>query len=1666
MISENQLAARRSRLSPAMLALLAQRLGSKVEESEKQQTIPRRSGEGPVRLSFAQQRLWFLNLLEPGSTAYNMPTGLRLLGNLDGAALEPSFTEVVGRHEVLRTRIESVDGTPVQVVMPAEAVDLSLVDLRAIADEERAAFVRRMAVEEGQRVFDLSQGRLLRHTLLRLGAEEHVLLLTMHHIVSDGWSMEILTREVSTLYAAYASGQESPLAELPIQYADYAVWQREWLQGEVLEEQLGYWRKQLADAPAVLDLPTDRNRPAQQSAREASLPLQLSTELTAGLKQLSKREGVTLFMTLLAAWQLLLARYSRQPDVVVGSPVANRTRAEVEGLIGFFVNTLVLRTEVSSELRVRELLQRVREVCLGAYAHQEVPFEMLVEQLQPERDLSYTPLFQVMLVLQNAPQQGIEWAGVQMRALELESGTAKYDLTLGLAESERGLVGTLEYNRDLYERESMERLVAHYQQVLSGLVEKVEQRVSDVRLLSEAEEAQVLRQENERRAEYEVASSLTELFERQVERAPEATALLWEEQQVSYAELNRRANQLAHYLRRLGVGPESLVALVMERSVEMGVAVLGVLKAGGAYLPVDPAYPGERVRFMLEDAGASVVLASGVEFKDGNARVVRLDQEWQGIAAEPEANLESVTVADNLAYVIYTSGSTGRPKGMMITHRNVLRLFATSEQHFHFNANDVWSLFHSYAFDFSVWELWGALLYGGKLLLVKYWESRSPSAFLEQVREAGVTVLNQTPSAFRQLQHAEAEEPSGRLKLRVVIFGGEALELSSLKPWVERHGAEAPQLVNMYGITETTVHVTYRRLRASEIEGASGKVIGQALDDLVLYVLDERMQVLPVGVAGEMYVGGAGLGRGYLGRPELTATRFVPDPYSGVAGARLYRTGDVGRYRASGELEYVGRADEQVKVRGHRIELGEIEAALQQHEGVREAVVLVRGEAEQQQLVGYVVVAAGETVTSSELRASLEQRLPEYMIPQAFVALEQWPLTVNGKLDRNALPEPDGSRPELGKEYVAPRTAVEEVLAGVWSEVLGIEQISIHDNFFELGGHSLLATQVVSRVREAFRVDLPLSDVFERATVTATAGVIEARMRGGSEFVEQPIRVVPRSEVLPLSFAQQRLWFLDQMEPGTATYNIPVGIRLSGSLEVAALERSISEVVRRHETLRTRFVEEEGRARQVIEAAEPVRLPVTELGEQEAIRLANEEARRPFDLACGPLWRGQLIRLSAAEHVLLFTMHHIVSDGWSMNVLTREVSALYEAYVNGGAAALAELPIQYADYAVWQREWLQGEVLEEQLGYWRKQLAGAPAVLELPADHQRPVQQSHRGANLPFQLSQDVSRGLKQLSQREGVTLFMTLLAAWQLLLARYSRQSDVVVGSPVANRTRAEVEGLIGFFVNTLVLRTEVSSELRVRELLQRVREVCLGAYAHQEVPFEMLVEQLQPERDLSYTPLFQVMLVLQNAPQQGIEWAGVQMRALELESGTAKYDLTLGLAESERGLVGTLEYNRDLYERASMERLVGHYQQVLSGLVEKVEQRGSDGRLRGAREEAQVLRQGNERRAEYEVASSLTELFERQVERAPEATALLWEEQQVSNAELNARANQLGHYLRRLGVGPESLVALVIERSVEMVVAVLGVLKAGGAYLPVDPAYPGERVRFMLKMPARQWC
>jgi amino acid adenylation domain-containing protein len=1045
-----------------------------------------RAGAPP--LSFAQERLWFLDRLRPGEISYNLPFALRLRGALDADALERSLGEIVRRHDALRTTFREVDGSPVQVIAPFDGFRLAVMDLAHLPEETREAEVQRELVAEGvTRLFDLSAGPLFRAALLRLGAEEHVLLLSQHHIVSDGWSMGVLYRELSALYEAYREGRESPLPQLPVQYADYAVWQREQVEGEVLDRQLAYWRERLAGAPELLELPTDRPRPAVQTYRGATVPVSFSPELLERLQALGRSEGATLYMTLLGAFQVLLSKYSGSDDIVVGSPIAGRTRKEVEELIGFFVNTLVLRTDLSGDPSFREVLRRAREVTLGAYEHQEVPFERLVAELQPERSLSHTPLFQVIFTLQTAGGEAGALPGLEVSEVGAERVSAKFDLSLVLTPTPQGLRGGLTYPTDLFERGTVDRMLGHLERVLEQVAADADVRLSRLDLLGEAERALVLEEWNPAAAAYPADRCIHELFEAQAARTPGAVAAVYAGEALSYAELNARANQLAHHLRRRGVGPEVRVGICLERSLEMVVGILAVLKAGGAYVPLDPAYPAERLAFILADSATPVLLTRetlrGALPAREDVEVVSLDGAAEEIAAESAENPESGAGPDSLAYVIYTSGSTGAPKGALIEHRNVARLFSATEAWFGFGADDVWTLFHSYAFDFSVWELWGALLYGGRVVVVPFDVSRDPEAFHALVRREGVTVLNQTPSAFRQFIRVDAER-GGELALRNVIFGGEALEPASLREWVERRGAETPRLVNMYGITETTVHVTYRPLGREDVFGGSGSPIGRAIPDLRLYVLDPARLPVPIGVPGELYVGGAGVARGYLNRPELTAERFVEDPF---APGRLYRTGDRVRWMADGTLEYLGRLDEQVKIRGFRIELGEIEVRLAEHPEVREAVVLAREDVPgDRRLVAYVV---GE-VEADALRAHVRQGLPEYMVPSAFVVLDRLPLTANGKVDRKALPAPDLATAE--DRYVAPRTPAEEVLAGIWAEVLRLERVGVEESFFDLGGHSLLATRVLSRVRELFGVDLPLRALFEGPTVAEMAGRVDA----------------------------------------------------------------------------------------------------------------------------------------------------------------------------------------------------------------------------------------------------------------------------------------------------------------------------------------------------------------------------------------------------------------------------------------------------------------------------------------------------------------------------------------------------------------------------------------------
>ncbi|XYI03830.1 non-ribosomal peptide synthase/polyketide synthase [Sorangium sp. So ce1128] len=1624
--------------------------------------------EGELPLSFAQQRLWFLDQLEPGSAFYNIPAALRLTGPLDAGALERSFLEIARRHEALRTTFEVSLGEPRQVIAAEPAVTLATVDLSALAGEAQEAEVARRAAAEAEQPFSLTDGPLLRVTLLRLSRSEHVLLATMHHIVSDGWSLGVLLRELSALYGAFCAGRPSALPALPVQYADYAVWQRRWLSGDTLDRELAYWKQQLSGAPAALDLPTDRPRPPVQTYRGATCPVALSPELSSAVARLGRREGVTLFMTLLAAFQVLLHRYTGQHDVVVGSPIAGRTAAETEGLIGFFVNTLVLRTDLSGEPSFVDLLRRVRDVTLGAYAHQHVPFERLVEALSPERDLSRSPLFQVMFALQNAPLPDLALGDVALRPLQIAGTTSKFDLILSLGEGEAGISGTLEYNTDLFDPGTIQRMVKHLTALLDGIVQAPERRVSELPLLTGEERQQLLFAWNDTAASYPAEACFHELFEAQVERTPDAAAAIFEEERLTYRQLNRRANRMARQLRRSGVGRDVVVALLMDRGVDLLTAILAVFKAGGAYMPLDPRHPPERLRQVLRQSAARAVVVTRASSRalDGvppEERPEVLEIEALAACPEPEDNLGVRVEPLCLAYVIYTSGSTGVPKGAMVAQRGMINHLYAKLAELSLTEADCIAQNASQCFDISVWQLLAALLVGGRVHIVGDGVAGDAERLFELVASSGVSILEVVPS----LLSAALEDIAHRgiwpdlPALRWLILTGEALPPDLCRRWLARY--PGIPIVNAYGPTECSDDVAHHRVASPPGSSVVYTPIGRPIINTQLYVLDARMQPVPVGVPGELYVGGDGVGRGYLRDPARTSEVFLPDPFSSAPGARLYRTGDLTRLLPGGELEFLGRIGHQVKLRGFRIELGEIESVLGKHPAVREAVVVVRGDTPSDKRLCAYVVARG-AVSEADLRRHVGERLPEYMVPAAIVTLEAMPLSPNGKVDRKALPAPDRARIEQDRAFVAPRTAAEELLAEIWSEVLGVDRVGADDSFFAVGGHSLLATQVLSRVRRAFAVDLPLRALFEAPTLAGLAGRIEAAKRAGAP-VPPPLAPAPREGELPLSFAQQRLWFLDQLEPGSAFYNVPLALRLTGPLDAGALERSFLEIARRHEALRTTFLTDRGRARQVIAAEPAVTLATVDLSalageaqEAEVARRAAAEAEQPFSLTDGPLLRVTLLRLSRSEHVLLATMHHIVSDGWSLGVLLRELSALYGAFCAGRPSALPALPVQYADYAVWQRRWLSGDTLDRELAYWKQQLSGAPAALDLPTDRPRPPVQTYRGATCPVALSPELSSAVARLGRREGVTLFMTLLAAFQVLLHRYTGQHDVVVGSPIAGRTAAETEGLIGFFVNTLVLRTDLSGEPSFVDLLRRVRDVTLGAYAHQHVPFERLVEALSPERDLSRSPLFQVMFALQNAPLPDLALGDVALRPLQIAGTTSKFELTLVLGEDDGRLAGAIEYNTDLFDAATIERLSAHLVTLLESAVSDPSRRVGDLDLLPP-DERRTLAAWSRARGEAPCDACIHALFEAQAERTPDAVALVFEGERLTYRELNARADRLARRLSRLGAGPGVLVGLCAERSMELVIGILGILKSGAAYVPLDPGYPRERLAFIVR-------
>ncbi|MDB6375062.1 amino acid adenylation domain-containing protein, partial [Photorhabdus bodei] len=1608
------------------------------------------SREGELPLSFAQQRLWFLSQFEGVSETYHIPMALRLRGQLNISVLQQALDTLFSRHEALRSIFISVDGQPqVKLLTSDNRVPLVQHDLRGISDAE--VILERLSTEEVYTPFVLSKGPLIRACLIQLTDNEYQFLLTQHHIVSDGWSVSLLMRELSVLYTAFLAEQPNPLLPLTIQYPDYAAWQNQWFTVKRLQAQSDYWRMMLADAPVLLDLPTDKPRPPQQSFVGNVLPIDLDKELTKSLKRLSKQHGVTLFMVLLSAWATVLSRLSGQDDLVIGTPSAGRGRQEVESLIGFFVNTLALRIDLSNELNVTELLARVRQTTLTAQENQDLPFEQVVEIVQPPRSLAYTPLFQVIFSWQNNENAEWEFPGLVVSPSKRHLDIVKFDLELNLFEEEGRIVGTMSYAAALFDQQTIERHVRYLSSVLQKMVANPQQTVGRMDILAPEERKLLLETWNATETPYPDQLCIHQVIEQQVEKSPDATALVYEELIISYTELNTHANRLAHQLITLGVVPDQRVAICVARSPAMIVGLLAVLKAGGAYVPLDPSYPSERLGHILANATPTILLAdiAGCNALGEKALEGLIVLDPNILPDQPESNPQvSGLTARHLAYVIYTSGSTGIPKGVMVEHRGVVNLALAQIIRLGVDITSRMLQFASFGFDTSVSEIMTALSGGASLIILDDTVRQDPNRLWRYMEKQAVTHASLTPALLREGTNL----PEIMIK-PTLILAGEAPGAALFHTLRNR-----ANLFNDYGPTEITVCTTAWHCPPDY----TGELIpmGRPTANMRVYLLDRYSQPVPLGAVGELYIGGVGVTRGYFNRPDLTAECFLIDPFSDRPGARMYRTGDLARYLPDGNLVFVGRNDHQIKIRGFRIEPGEIEARLKEHPAVRGALVLALDNGQHKRLVAYVVAESSERLANN-LRTHLSTVLPDYMVPAAFVRLDAFPLTPNGKLDRKVLPVP-GEEAFAHQIYEAPQGEIEIALAAIWHELLGIEQVSRHDNFFALGGHSLLAVRMMNRIA-TLGVELPLSTLFESPSLIAFAEAMCAQLNKQGSILPA-IMPISREGELPLSFAQQRLWFLSQFEGVSETYHIPMALRLCGQLDIIAWQRALDVLFARHEALRSTFVIVDGQSQVVLLPADlgmPIKrydLRTASDMDEQCQRLCTQEIKAPFDLAQGPLIRSALIQRADEDYIFLLTQHHIVSDGWSVGVLMRELNALYTAFVIGQPVPLPPLAVQYPDYAAWQRQWFSIERLQSQSDYWRSMLADAPVLLDLPTDRPRLSEQSFAGNFVPIKLDTELTTALKQLSEHHGVTLFMVLLSAWSIVLSRLSAQEDIVIGTPSAGRNHQQIESLIGFFVNTLALRIDLSGALNVAELLKRVRETALMAQVHQDLPFEQVVEIVQPPRRLAHTPLFQVMFAWQNNEHTEWKLPGLTVTPADQFFNTIKFDLELELFEEAGKIVGYLGYSTALFNQPTIERHIGYLCTVLQVMAVNPQQRVREIDILAPAERWLLLETWNATETVYPDSLCIHQLFEQQVERTPDATALIYEEQTLSYAELNARANRLARQLIKQGIRPGDQVALLLERSTELVVAQLAVLKAGAVYVPVDPDVPDERKNWLI--------
>ncbi|MFZ1289539.1 MAG: amino acid adenylation domain-containing protein, partial [Melioribacteraceae bacterium] len=1618
--------------------------------------------------SYGQKRMWFLDQFEPESPYYNIPVAFKIKGKFDIKLFTQTIEIIINRHESLRTTFSNIKGQPFQVISQSGKIEIPIFDLSKSKNVNED--VKQLATKEARAPFNLSTGPLFRVKILKIYENEIVVLITMHHIISDGWSMGILVNEITNIYPSLISNKKIDLPELELQYADYSEWQNNYLKGEVLEKQLQYWKNKLGNCNSLLELPTDRNRKPIYTNNGSSIERIISSEIINGLQKISNSENASLFMMLIAAFNVLLSRYSGQKEINVGTPIANRIEKETEKIIGLFINTLVINTKLDDGLTFRELLKQVRNTNLEAYEHQDLPFEMLVDALQPERNMSYSPLFQVMFILQNNPVSATNINEIEITMIDVDMGTSTSDITYSISPGENGASCSIEYSTDLFDENTMQRMFDDFEELLREVINNPNQKISGFNLLNKKSKKLVLEDWNSRNILYPTTNGIHTLFERWVEITPNSIAVVDDFSKITYCELNKKANRLANYLLYLNLNKSLPIGISQSKSINLIASVLGVLKAGYAYLPLDPTYPSDRLNYMIDDSSIELLITDKENtdiFSSFPSKII-IDEDTN-IENYTEENLNLKINENDLAYIIYTSGSTGKAKGTMIQHNSLINIYLGWEQDYCL-LTDVKNHLQMASFSFDVFggDWTRALCSGGKLVLVKREKLLEADELYKLIINENIEIAEFVPAVLRNLVSYINEKSFDLKMFKVLIAGSDIWYVREYKEF-KKLISDQTRLINSFGLTETAIDSTFFEDKELNLPDERLVPIGRPFPNIHLYILDENFKILPIGAKGELYIGGVSLARGYYKKPHLTAERFLPNPFSKISGDRLYKTGDLARYLSDGNIEFLGRADHQIKMRGFRIELGEIETSISEHEKVKESIVLAKEDKNgEKKLVAYINCKEGKTIEITELRDFVSEKVPDYMVPSVFIFMDKFPLTPNGKVDRKALPEPN--KEELQKaieiDFVAPRNKIEIEICKIWEEILSIEKVGIRNNFFLLGGHSLLATQVISRLKSELNIELPLRVIFEKPTIEEIAFEIE-KLEINQPETSKEIKIERRktNQNIPLSFAQERLWFLDQFEPNSPFYNIPESYRIKGKINTEILNECFNIIIDRHEILRTYFSSNDGTPFQVIQEKLEINIPIIDLSnvtnsKVNINQLIDEEARTPLSITQLPLFRIKIIKLGDEDLVFLMTIHHIISDDWSSRVIVQELGLSYESLSLKLPNPLLPLQIQYADYSIWQRNWLKDEILKTQIEYWKNKLTGIPSLLELPIDHARPNEQTFNGDFIPFILSDDLSKKINIITQQEGITVFMFLLAAYKVLLYKLSGQNDIVVGTPNANRNKKEIESLVGFFVNTLALRTNFYSELSIKELFTQIKETTLQAYAHQELPFEYIVDILKPERNLSHSPIFQVMFVYQTVKgKQSKGNENLSIEPIETHTKTAKFDLTLFMIDTDEEISGAFEFNSDLFEKHTIKKFINYFETILKTIIENISLKVNQVSLLNIDEQKNLLIKLNATEAMPLIEDFINVKLSKVAISNFNKTAIAYNNVNYSFGDLEETSNRLVNYLISLNIKSEDIISICLPRSFNLIYSLLAVLKSGAAYLPIDPNYPLERIQYIIE-------